>query len=406
MHFTTSLAISALLEFAAAATCPASGPPTYPAATERNNAFIPFINKFPDINYTPSVEFSIMTKYNKTAVNIKSAGMDTGSTGLMIGAGNLGFDENTKFDKSRPGNEFLSSSNRLWQGYWIDANITFPARADELAAGEEVVASVPIMVVTEASKCKAWGTQGSCTEAQKSDIVMYPNNISYMGVGFGRWSKEQPDAIPSKVTLINIVSIGGRPVEDMHQGYIIGKDGVEVGLTSENTEGFCKTKLALTPGSKAPLDWNMVDMAISMNDSPYDHGLALFDTGIAKSFIRVNEDVSSHVKKVTSQFIKTKPPPKVAAKGTVVVVHIPNEKNPIATYNVTAQGAGQPDPATMQPAGYILEEPKPSKPIYINTGRMFYNGFDVLYDSVCGWFGMAELSESSAKRVKRATCPS
>ncbi|KXH48068.1 hypothetical protein CNYM01_10077 [Colletotrichum nymphaeae SA-01] len=406
MHFSTSLAISALLEFAAAATCPASGPPTYPKATERNNAFIPFINKFPLIDSTPSVTFTVKTKYNQTAVQVKSAGMDTGSTGLMIGAGVLGFDEKTDFDKSQPGNEFLSSSNRLWQGYWIEANITFPARNDELTASEEVVASVPIMVVTEASICKAWNKQGSCTEAQKSNITMYPNDIHYMGVGFGRWSSEQPDAIPSKVTLINIVSIGGQPVDDMHQGYIIGKDGVEVGLTSENTEGFCKTKLGLTPGSKAERDWYMVDMAISINDSPYDHGSALLDTGIAQSFIRVNKDVSSHVKNVTSKFIKTKPPPQVAAKGTVVVVHIPNEKNPIATYNVTAQGAGKPNPATMQPAGYILEEPTPSKPIYINTGRMFYNGFDVLYDSDCGWFGLAELSETSAKRVKRATCPS
>lgn len=410
MHFSTSLAISALLELAAAATCPASGPPVYPRATENNTAFIPFINKFPDINTTPSLTFTVMTKdletLNRKAVNIKSAGMDTGSTGVMIGAGVLGFDEKTPFDKSKPGNEYLSSSGRLWQGYWVDANLTFPAMVDERTIGEDVVASVPILIVTEASICRAWKTQGSCTEAQKSNITMYPKDIHYMGVGFGRWSSEQPDALPDKVSLINIASIGGRPVKStIHQGYVLGKDGVEVGLTSENTEGFCKTQLDVRSGSNSTIDWNMVNMAIKVNDSPYDHGPALFDTGIPQAFLRVNKDVRSHFKNVTSKAIKTHP--QVAAKGTVVVVHIPNEKNPIATYNVTAQGAGKPNPATMQPSGFVLEDPPvaPNVP-FINTGRMFYNGFDALFDSACGWFGLAELEETSAKRVKRATCPS
>ncbi|KAK1478517.1 cytochrome P450 [Colletotrichum cuscutae] len=87
-------------------------------ATENNTAFIPFINKFPDINTTPSLTFTVMTKDLETlkmkAVTIKSAGMDTGSTGVMIGAGVLGFDAKTQFDKSKPGNEYLSSSGRLW----------------------------------------------------------------------------------------------------------------------------------------------------------------------------------------------------------------------------------------------------------------------------------------------------
>ncbi|KXH66030.1 hypothetical protein CSAL01_05826 [Colletotrichum salicis] len=407
MQFSTTLAISALLELAAAASCPASGPPTYPKATESNTAFIPFINKFPLIDTTPSLTFTVLTKYNidKKPINIPSAGMDTGSTGVMIGAGVLGFDEKTTFDKSHPGNEYLSSSGRLWQGYWIDANITFPAKTDERGTGEDVVASVPIMVVTEASICRAWKTQGSCTEAQKSNITMYPKDIHYMGVGFGRWSTEQPDALPDKVSLINIVSIGGRAVADIHQGYILGKDGVEVGLTSENTEGFCKTKLDVRSGSKSLIDWNMVNMAISINSSPYDQGQALFDTGIPQAFVAVNKDVRSYVKNVTSKYIKTHP--QVAAKGSVVVVHIPNEKKPIATYNVTAQGAGKPNPATMQPSGFVLEgAPVAPKLPFINTGRMFYNNFDALFDSACGWFGLAELSETSAKRVKRATCPS
>ncbi|KAJ0159657.1 hypothetical protein CTA2_9338 [Colletotrichum tanaceti] len=403
MHLADTFALAAVAQVAAAASCPASGPPTYPKATPENTAFIPFVNKFPLVDSTPSLEFSVATKWS-APVSVPSAGMDTGSTGVMIGAGLLGFsDGNAPFDKSRPGNEYLSSSGRLWQGYWVDANLTFRAGPDERGYRQDVVTAVPVMLVTEASVCRAWKTQGSCTEAQKSNVTMWPTNIHYIGVGFGRGSSEQPDALPDKVPLIHVTHIGGLPVAaDLHQGYIVTKDGVEVGLTSDNAAGFCKTKLELRAGS-TKTDWQMAKMAIRINNSPWDHGHALFDTGIPQAYVAVNNDVSSRANTTTSKFIKTHP--KVLARRSKVVVAVPDEKNPIATYTVIAQGAGRPDPATMQPSGFVMEAaPSPDKGPYINTGRMFYNGFDAMFDSQCGWFGLSELSEDSSKR-KRATCP-
>ncbi|KAK6211659.1 outer membrane autotransporter barrel protein [Colletotrichum tabaci] len=403
MYLSNTFTLAAVAQLAAAASCPASGPPTYPKATPENTAFIPFVNKFPLIDSTPSLEFSVATKWS-APVSVPSAGMDTGSTGVMIGAGLLGFsDSNAPFDKSRPGNEYLSSSGRLWQGYWIDANLTFRSGPDERGYRQDVVTAVPVMVVTEASVCRAWKTQGSCTEAQKSNITMWPSNIHYVGVGFGRGSSEQPDALPDKVPLIHVTQIGGRPVGgDMHQGYIITRDGVEVGLTSDNAGGFCKTKLELRAGSTAT-DWQMAKMAIRINDSPWDHGHALFDTGIPQAYVAVNDAVSSRANTTTSKFIKTHP--KVLARRSKVVVSVPDEKNPIATYTVVAQGAGRPDPATMQPSGFVMESaPSAERGPYINTGRMFYNGFDAMFDSECGWFGLSEISEEGGSK-KRATCP-
>ncbi|TQN66906.1 hypothetical protein CSHISOI_08519 [Colletotrichum shisoi] len=401
--------LAAAAAAAAAASCPASGPPTYPKATPENTAFIPFVNKFPLIDSTPSLEFSVSTRWS-APVSVPSAGMDTGSTGVMIGAGLLGFsDTNAPFDKSRPGNEYLSSSGRLWQGYWIDANLTFRTGADERGYRQDVVTAVPVMIVTEASVCRAWKTQGSCTEAQKSNITMWPSNIHYVGVGFGRGSSEQPDALPDKVPLIHVTQIGGQPVGggggggDMHQGYIITRDGVEVGLTSENAGGFCKTKLELRVGS-TPTDWQMAKMAIRINDSPWDHGHALFDTGIPQAYVAVDDDVSSRANTTTSKFIKTHP--KVLARRSKVVVAVPDEKNPIATYSVAAQGAGRPDPATMQPSGFVVEAaPSADRGPYINTGRMFYNGFDAMFDAECGWFGLSEISEEGGSRKRATTCP-
>ncbi|GKT49483.1 uncharacterized protein ColSpa_09664 [Colletotrichum spaethianum] len=399
MHLYTSLVLSATIHLATAGSCPASGPPTYPKATTQNTAFIPFVKTFPLMNNTPSFEFSIATKWSSTK-HVAAAGMDTGSTGVMIGGGLLGFSDSTQFDKSRPGNEYLSSSGRLWQGYWIDANLTFYTEADERANRQEIIATVPIMVVTEASICRAWKTQGSCTEAQKSNVTMWPNDIHYIGVGFGRGSSEQPDALPDKVPLIHIAQIGVDKVKDIHQGYIITKDGVKVGLTTDNAEGFCKTKLELRAGSN-DTDWQMVKMAIKINDSPWNYGHALFDTGIPQAYVAVYKNVSSRANTTTSEYIKTHP--QVLARGSKVVVSVPDDKNPIATYTVIAQGAGKPDPATMQPSGFVMEaEPSKEKGPYINTGRMFYNDFEALFDSECGWFGLSDISGGTGKR---AICP-
>ncbi|GKT65628.1 outer membrane autotransporter barrel protein [Colletotrichum tofieldiae] len=395
MEISTSLVFLAILHLAAAGSCPASGSPTYPKATEQNTAFIPFLKKFPLIDSTPSLEFSVATKWS-APLHVAAAGMDTGSTGVMIGGGLLGFSDTTQFDKSHPGNEYLSSSGRLWQGYWIDANLTFYSAADERANRQEIIATVPVMVVTEASICRAWKTQGSCSEAQKSNITMWPKDIHYIGVGFGRGSSEQPDALPDKVPLIHITQIGQNKVKGIHQGYIITKDGVEVGLTSDNAERFSKTRLELRPGSN-DTDWQMVKMAIKINDSPWNYGHALFDTGIPQAYVAVYKEVSSRANTTMSTFIKTHP--KVLASKNKVVVSVPDDKNPIATYTVTVQGDGMPDPATMQPSGFVMEaEPSKEKGPYINTGRMFYNGFEAMFDSECGWFGLSGISGDTEKR--------
>ncbi|OLN97930.1 hypothetical protein CCHL11_02650 [Colletotrichum chlorophyti] len=338
----------------------------------------------------PLMELSVETRWSKP-ICIPSAGIDTGSTGIMISASSLGLSETSDFDRSRPGNEFLSSSGRLWQGYWLDANITFHTDEDECGKRQEVVTSVPIMAVTEESICPAWKKQGFCTERQKHNITHWPKDIHYVGVGFGRGSSEQPDALPDKVPFINVASIGGKRADDIHQGYIITKRGVRVGLTSENTERFRKTKLDLRPGS-AHNDWKMVNMSIRINDSPWNHGFALFDTGIPHSYVAVYKDVRLHAETVPSRVIRHNPP--VLAEGTVVEVEVPDENGPIATYRVVAPGAtGSPDPESMVPSGYVMEKDF-SREVgpHINTGRMFYNGFEVMFDSQCGWFGLFEIS--------------
>ena len=100
--------------------------------------------------------------------------MDTGSTGVVIGAKQLGlaFEELQHYPK---GYEYLDSSGVFWEGYWVsasDANLTFTA------AG--VIAKVPIHAVTESSICAKFQNE-PCNQKSKTNITSWPININYLG---------------------------------------------------------------------------------------------------------------------------------------------------------------------------------------------------------------------------------
>ncbi|TDZ53176.1 hypothetical protein CTRI78_v007087 [Colletotrichum trifolii] len=388
MRFSSLAAASAILPLTLAQEqCSSVEPPTYPEANPYNTAFLPFVNPpFPDLTSTPSFGISVKTEWSKNKY-IRRAGMDTGSTGVVIGGGLLGLSDSTQFDRSTPGNEYLSSSGRLWTGYWIQADVTFyTAERDEKGRRNQVVTHVPILAVNESSICFAFAKQGYCSDSDKSSVSEWPTDIHYIGVGFGRGSVQQPQALPDKVPFVNVGKISGEDVEDIHQGYILSQAGIRVGLTSDEVAPFHKTKLDVRPDSKSN-DWQMVNMAIRIDDSPFNYGKALLDTGINQSYVAVNQDIQSEVKTEPSRLIKNSP--RVLAPGSVVEVFIPDEKNPIANYTVTV--TGNPTAAGIEPPGFVMEAPpSPSSTTgpFINTGRMVYNGWDAMLDSDCGWFGL------------------
>ena len=89
--------------------------PTY--APSSFSRFIPYANaaKNPTLAYDVSLDFSITTTKSPRAYNF-TASMDTGSTGVVIGAKQLNLDLKT-LKKYQPGTEYLSSSGVFWQGY-------------------------------------------------------------------------------------------------------------------------------------------------------------------------------------------------------------------------------------------------------------------------------------------------
>ncbi len=350
--------------------------PTY--APDSISRFIPFANAAtnPGLLYDVSFNFSVTTSYSPRVYDF-TASMDTGSTGVTIGAKQLGL-RHKNLTKYQTGSEFLSSSGVFWEGYWIDAsdvNLTFTAA--------NLTAKVPILAVTKTSICGNF-QNGACEEASKTNITLWPTHIRYLGVGFGRWSTDQPAGTPDKVPLTNIAFVDGAPVPEgaMHVGYVINSTGVEVGLTSENTQGFASTKLDLTPGSPAPRDWAQVNMSLAVDDSHWNDGHALFDTGIDQSYIRVDKATTRQLQKTL--IMDRGKNHSVLTPRSKVHMRIGTAPDFIAYYNVTVGDRNN----KVRPHRGEFRTEGATVPAFLNTGRYFYKGFDALFDAECGWFGL------------------
>lgn len=347
-------------------------------APDSISRFIPYANALRNTNlaYDVSLDFSITTSNSPQVYNM-TASMDTGSTGVVIGAQQLGLGLKD-LKKYQPGNEYLGSSGVFWEGYWLpasDVNLTFTAAS--------VTAKVPILAVTETSICGKF-SNGECEESSKTNITHWPTDTRYLGVGFGRWKAAQPDKTPDKVPLIKIAFVDGAPVAKgaMNAGYVINSTGVQVGLTSQNTQGFAKTKLDLNPESPAPRDWAQVTMSLAVDKSHWNDGHALFDTGIGYSFISVDAETTKQLQKTI--VTDGKKNHSVLAPGSEVHMRVGTAPNFIAYYNVTAGDKHK----NVGPNRGEFRTQAASVDAFLNTGRNFYRGFDAFFDSECGWFGL------------------
>ena len=250
----------------------------------------------------------------------------------------------------------------------------------------QVEARIPVLAVTENATCTDF-TGGACL--RKTDVTRWPKGIRYMGVGFGRGSSEQPQATPDKNPLLNVVAVDGESVET-HAGYIVTQAGVHVGLTAENTRAFRQTKLVRRPDSSAPRDWQMVGMEISIDGSPSEEGLALFDTGIPQSYVRVsNATYQGLAKKGFCQGVKNST---ILCPKSEVKVLVGDGASPVGEFDVVA---GDPH-EQMDPVEFRMERPS-SSGTFINTGRHFYYGFEAMLDGKCGWFGLKKRSGSGGE---------
>ncbi|KAH7063863.1 hypothetical protein BKA63DRAFT_428709, partial [Paraphoma chrysanthemicola] len=241
--------------------------------------FLPWTSPFSRAStYTPSVHGSILGKNFDFPV-------DTGSTGVLVSASLLPAVKLS--DKNPTGWEFLDSSNILYNGRFVDLDITFSG-----SNGDEVTSRVPVLLVTKIVKCPGYDVtngNGICPpEKLDQKWSQAPRTVLYMGVGFGRNVPGSgiPYGTPDHNPFINVVRLSKYKELSIQQGYTVSTDGVYLGLTDGNTKGAVWQQLENMAGSD-PRAWAPPLVAFKYDDSNNPvQAQALIDTGVTQMYIQ------------------------------------------------------------------------------------------------------------------------
>lgn len=356
-------------------------------SSDYHSIFVPFINEFSS-KHVPQVMCTV------EGVKIHMP-VDTGSTGTLIGAPLL---PNIPHTEGTPAHHFFTSSRILYVGRLVELAMNFTG-----LGGSYATAVVPVLIVDKSWRCPWYdplvdsfecptGPHGE--QATERDT----SQITYMGVGFGRNALKDgmPFATPSVNPLLNIYSIDGEPLPSgtMRSGYIVSREGVQVGLTTANTQGFAFT--FLEPGLtyvEDSRDWKMAKMCFSINGEGRNCGHVLVDTGIAQMYIRTEKGVSMPTVVIPN------PNPDGHAKmvkrvkpGTKLTIGFPSLDRPIMSYAFAVGERSAVEPS------HVIPQPPTSLP-YVNTGRNLLFRYSIAYDAVGGRFGFRSVGGSGATSV-------
>lgn len=347
--------------------------------------------------------------------------LDTGSTGILLSAADLENYNETAAALYPVGWQFLTSSKILYSGNWIPRNLTFPTASKDggNATTTNVTAEVPILAVTKKVTCPGYNitTDGAeCpANANATGETDMPVQIVYLGVGFGRQYNGQPQGNPDKNPFLNIIAINGEPTsaDEMHAGYVVTNEGIQVGLTSESTKGFEEGKVKLVKQkeySNDTRDWSQTGACISVTNSSSIaastpstacvNGTILVDTGIAQMYLTIPP--SMPVTRM-SQESASRPGTNVSvlADGQTVSVQFGLSANNPSLDRGGGDVAPSQDIGIQKGYSFVVgdfkDEVVPSQVIttvsrskapFVNTGRHFLRMYDVLFDARDGWFGV------------------
>lgn len=312
--------------------------------------------------------------------------MDTGSTGMIISAWELGYRHPSELSHYAYGSHFLSSSKIFYTGYWVPVKLAF--------LDSDVASDVSVFAVVSTGTCLDFDAEkGVCQELiNRKDM---PASIAYLGVGFGRYGPEQPGSTSDKNPLINITCTGGSTIskEKISQGYVITEKGVHVGLTPELRCGFHVLKLnqnrhqAVT--SKDVAEWSGIPMSLHLSEQFANiAGTILFDSGISQMYLGIPKDAYNSLKlrKVgSSTRVKD---------GSHFTVRIgQKESTPILEWPVVV---GSPEVTTPKK---VLPRGKKPGMAFINSGRNFFKRHDLLFDAEKGLVGLRQRSAVSGRDI-------
>jgi hypothetical protein len=281
-------------------------------------------------------------------------GLDTGSTGIVVSADH--FTPGPGDVDDGPGRLVYNSSGRILSGERYTTDVVIQRDGDTPLA----TARVQVLRVTEIS----------CLEkARDCRPQRDPGGVALMGVGFDRDAAQGTEAGAPSNPFVNLTSLASRAsLSAVRPGYMLSRSAVQIGMTAELTHDFAFIKLAPAAGTRpgAP-QWNSPSMTVSVNGAAGD-GTILMDTGINYMFLSPPAEAGLS-------------PGTRAPVGTKVTVYLPDRRTPQpAFYGFTVGERANP----LQPERIEVVR---DRGVFVNTGRLFLEGFDYLYDAAGGYVG-------------------
>jgi hypothetical protein len=349
--------------------------------------FLPYIYEFSSTSI-------VLVNTTVAGVSIQMP-VDTGSTGTLIGAPLL---PDVSPGIGMPAYEFFSSSTILYTGRLVNLPFVFYGEN-----GTNATTRVEVLVVDKSLVCPWYDPVVDRFECPKNPDFPDPvprntSNITYMGVGFGRadLAKGQPYGLPSMNPFLNIEYINGEIVLPflIRLGYTVSTDGVHIGLTGENTQGFQWTKLS--PGlrhNEDARDWSMPSMCFSADGEFPNCGYALIDTGIAHMYVRTAQGISlPNVTRCDRAGTGGEKCVHRVKPRTKLDIGFPRlDKYMPARYDFEVGEGSKVEPS------FVVPERQGSPP-FVNTGRNFLFGWSVAFDAIGGEFGYRPVSPASPQK--------
>ena len=283
-------------------------------------------------------------------------GMDTGSTGIVVSAEH--FQPGPGDTNDGPGQLTYNSSGRVLHGTHYTTDVEILNNDDTPAA----TARVQVLRVDRITCLR---------NARDCEPHARPRGTAFMGVGFDRHAamgSDQGSDAPRN-PFVNLTSLAsGAPVSSIRPGYMVTRTGIHLGMSEALTRNFAFVKLApkgTTSVGGLP-QWSAAPLTVSV-DGQVGTGTLLPDTGINYMFLS--------------------PPPGSpltrgarVPSGTKIEIWLPGQGGPGAFYQVAVGDSSNP----MQPERVVVVN---DSGVFVNTGRMFFEGFDYLYDAAGGYVG-------------------
>jgi len=270
--------------------------------------------------------------------------VDTGSVGVLVPRKALGPDWQ-EFDPSQDIAFGYVSSGNTYMGQWVKVPVVLGVPAAWDGVGDYPAAHIDVFAVD-----------------QPADF-----DGGVFGIGFGIGGLA--DGGPARNPLLHLRYQGAR----VSEGYIVSARGIDVGLTSENTDGFAFLALGRQASDR---DWLQPLGSVGLSGDFSADGFRadlpiLVDTGIGEMILWVSADDA----------------PSNVASETAFPAGI--------TVSVSAPPADSGSQAALQYSFVTGAASPPMAPTYvewrigngINTGRNIVAGADYLYDAAAGLIG-------------------